>query len=49
MQMKKQPAHTPTPCPTCKDHAKKEDWINSIGRAIVRHSASLVEEEVHSY
>jgi len=26
-----------------------EEWINSIGRAIVRHSNSLVEEEVLSY
>mmetsp|Transcript_16537 Transcript_16537/g.56350 ORF Transcript_16537/g.56350 Transcript_16537/m.56350 type:complete len:151 (+) Transcript_16537:406-858(+) len=28
---------------------EKEDWINSIGRAIVRHSSSLQEEEVMSY
>jgi hypothetical protein len=28
---------------------EKEDWINAIGRAIVRHSASLCDEEVHSY
>lgn len=28
---------------------EKEDWINAIGRAIVRHSASLQEEEVLSY
>ena len=27
----------------------KEDWINSIGRAIVRHSASLQENEVMNY
>ena len=27
----------------------KEDWINAIGRAIVRHSASLQDEEVLSY
>jgi len=32
------------------DSAKeKEEWINSIGRAIVRHSNSLVEDEVLSY
>lgn len=28
---------------------EKEDWINSIGRAIVRHSASLQDEEVLNY
>mmetsp|Transcript_17297 Transcript_17297/g.56611 ORF Transcript_17297/g.56611 Transcript_17297/m.56611 type:complete len:138 (-) Transcript_17297:597-1010(-) len=28
---------------------EKEDWINAIGRAIVKHSASLQEEEVLSY
>ena len=28
---------------------EKEDWINAIGRAIVRHSRSLQDEEVHSY
>lgn len=28
---------------------EKEDWINSIGRAIVRHSGSLQDEEVLSY
>ena len=28
---------------------EKEDWINAIGRAIVRHSASVCDEEVHSY
>ena len=27
---------------------EKEDWINSIGRAIVRHSSSLC-EETHNY
>ena len=27
----------------------KEDWINAIGRAIVRHSASLQDEEVLNY
>jgi hypothetical protein len=28
---------------------EKEDWINAIGRAIVRHSKSLCDEEVHNY
>lgn len=28
---------------------EKEDWINAIGRAIVRHSASLQDEEVLNY
>lgn len=28
---------------------EKEEWINSIGRAIVRHSNSLVHEEYHDY
>jgi len=32
-----------------ENDAEKEAWINSIGRAIVRHSASLQEEEVYSY
>jgi len=32
------------------DSAKeKEEWINSIGRAIVRHSNSLQDEEVYNY
>lgn len=28
---------------------EKEDWINAIGRAIVRHSASLMENEAMDY
>jgi hypothetical protein len=28
---------------------EKEEWINSIGRSIVRHSNSLVQDEVHDY
>lgn len=28
---------------------EKEDWINAIGRAIVRHSASLMESEAMDY
>lgn len=28
---------------------EKEEWINSIGRAIVRHSNSMVEQEVLNY
>ncbi len=28
---------------------EKEDWINAIGRAIVRHSASLCEESPNAY
>ena len=28
---------------------EKEDWINAIGRSIVRHSASLMENEAMDY
>uniref|UniRef100_A0A7S0MXT0 PH domain-containing protein n=1 Tax=Pyramimonas obovata TaxID=1411642 RepID=A0A7S0MXT0_9CHLO len=28
---------------------EKEDWINAVGRAIVRQSASMQQEEVYSY
>ena len=28
---------------------EKEDWINSIGRAIVRHSRSMADREVLDY
>mmetsp|Transcript_32060 Transcript_32060/g.79261 ORF Transcript_32060/g.79261 Transcript_32060/m.79261 type:complete len:140 (-) Transcript_32060:189-608(-) len=28
---------------------EKEEWINSIGRAIVRHSNSLQDEELYNY
>lgn len=28
---------------------EKEDWINAIGRAIVRHSASMMESEAMDY
>jgi hypothetical protein len=28
---------------------EKEDWINSVGRSIVRHSKSITDEEVLDY
>jgi hypothetical protein len=28
---------------------EKEDWINSIGRSIVRHSNSVTDEEILDY
>lgn len=28
---------------------EKEDWINAVGKAIVRHSNSLVQQEVTDY
>lgn len=28
---------------------EKEDWINAIGRSIVRHSRSVTDEEVLDY
>jgi len=30
-------------CPACPQ--EKEDWINAVGRAIVKHSRSLLEHE----
>jgi len=31
------------------NHKEMEDWINSVGRSIVRHSKSLADEEVLDY
>jgi hypothetical protein len=28
---------------------EKEDWINAIGRSIVRHSRSVTDDEVYDY